>query len=96
MTPLSTLPASRVQRALLARELFGLGVLDEEEVLKQAQYPNWELILKRVQEKQKAAAAAAQEQMMLAAVTGQKVPGPSGAGARPRVNARGTALGFGR
>jgi hypothetical protein len=51
VTPLSSLPVNRVQRALLAQELFKLGVADDEEVLKQAEYPDWREVLRRTQEK---------------------------------------------
>lgn len=97
VTPLSTLPVNRIQRALLAREFYALGVLDEEEILKQAEYPNWQMILARVLEAKRKAAEAKKEEMMFAAVTGTK-PASEGGGpaSRPRTNSKGTSLGFGR
>lgn len=52
VTPLSSLPMNRMQRALLAQELFKMGVVDDQEVLAQAEYPNYEEVLKRTRVKQ--------------------------------------------
>jgi hypothetical protein len=52
ITPLSSLPIARIQRALLAREFFAAGLVDDVEVLRQAEYPNYEEVLRRTRDKQ--------------------------------------------
>lgn len=78
ITPLSSLPMNRVQRALMAKELYAVGIVDDEEVLKQAEYPNWRHVLERTKEKRK---------MGLMPVP----PGGAGGG-RSRTNVRGDML----
>lgn len=58
----SSLPFSKAQKEDRLTKLFQLGILDEEEVLKGLDYPNYEAVLRRVAEKkmqqaQEAAAA---------------------------------------
>jgi hypothetical protein len=56
----SALPFAKDQKFNKARQMFLDGVIDEEEYLKAADYPNWEAVLQRVQEKK---AQEAQAQM---------------------------------
>lgn len=57
----STLPFAKAEKEQKSLELFDRGIIDEEEVLKNLDYPNWESVLQRVQEK-KAMMAEAQTQ----------------------------------
>ncbi len=59
--PGSTLRMIKWQKMLLASQLYQMGLIDEEEMLKAADYPNREEILKRIQEKQMAAATLGME-----------------------------------
>jgi hypothetical protein len=52
VTPLSSLPANKIQRALLAQQLFDRGVVDDEEVLKSSEFPDWREVLRRTRQKQ--------------------------------------------
>lgn len=63
----SSLPFAKKERFAVAKELFQLAVIDEEELLKSADYPNWEAVLARVKE-QKAQMA---NQQALQASSGQ-------------------------
>ena len=58
----SSLPFAKAEKFAMAEKLFAAGVIDDEELLKQADYPNWEAVLARTmqkrQEQQKAAMAA--------------------------------------
>jgi hypothetical protein len=55
------LPFARADKENKALNLFDRGIIDEEEVLKALDYPNWEAVLQRVMEKK---ALAAQEAAM--------------------------------
>lgn len=57
----STLPFAKAEKEQKSLNLFDRGIIDEEEVLKNLDYPNWEAVLQRVQER-KAAMAEAQAQ----------------------------------
>jgi hypothetical protein len=57
----SSLPFIKANDKNEALQLFDRGILDDEEILKRFDYPNWEQVLARVTEKK---AMAAQEQMM--------------------------------
>jgi hypothetical protein len=57
----STLPFARAEKEQRLLNLFDRGVIDDEEVLKGIEYPNWEAVKARVEEK-KAMAAQAQAQ----------------------------------
>jgi hypothetical protein len=57
----SSLPFAKQEKFAVAKTLYELGVIDEEALLKDADYPNWESVLSRVQEK-KAREAAMQAQ----------------------------------
>ena len=48
----STLPFSRVEKENELLKLFDRGIIDEEEVLKGTEYPNYQKVLERVQERQ--------------------------------------------
>ena len=69
VTPLSSMPQNRIQRGLMALQLFQAGLVDQEEVLKFVEWPDWENVMKRVQQKQ---------------ATGQlAMPGMGGEGGKP-------------
>ena len=51
-------PGPVAQKKGEATKLFELGLIDEEEVLKTYDWPNWQGVLQRVQEKQAAMAEA--------------------------------------
>jgi hypothetical protein len=54
----SNLPFAKDQKFNKARQMFLDAVIDEEEYLKQAEYPNWQVVLQRVQEQRARAAQA--------------------------------------
>jgi hypothetical protein len=56
----SSLPFARAEKEQKLLSLFDRGIIDAEEVMKGMDFPNWEAILNRVQEKQAQAAAAQQ------------------------------------
>lgn len=58
----STLPFARAEKEQKLFNLFDRGIVDSEEVLKGVDYPNYEAVLQRVQERQAAAAAASGQQ----------------------------------
>lgn len=61
----SSLPFAKEQKAGLAMNLFKLGLIDDEALLKDVDYPNYQQVLARVNEKKaKMAAAQAQQQGM--------------------------------
>jgi len=62
----SSLPFLKVDREQKAFQLFDRQIIDDEEVLKSLDYPNWERVLQRVNEK-KAQAAEAQMQAQASA-----------------------------
>ena len=84
VTPLSSMPQNRIQRGLMALQLFQSGLVDQEEVLKFVEWPDWENVMKRVMEKQ------ATGQL---AMPGQG--GENGGGQDPRANRAGTKLKLG-
>ena len=55
----SALPFAKDTKFNKARQMFLDGVIDDEEYLKAADYPNWESVLQRVQQKKQAEAQAA-------------------------------------
>ncbi len=55
VTPGSSLGITRVQRIVLATDLYQLGLIDDEEVLKSAEWPNRDEVKRRVEEKKQAA-----------------------------------------
>jgi hypothetical protein len=55
----SSLPFARAEKEGKLQKLFELGIIDEEEVLKGSDYPNWEAVLQRIQKKKAAEAQAA-------------------------------------
>jgi hypothetical protein len=57
----SSLPFIKANEKNEALQLFDRGIIDDEEILKRFDYPNWEQVLARVTEKK---ALAAQEQAM--------------------------------
>jgi hypothetical protein len=57
----STLPFAKAEKEQKLLSLFDRGIIDAEEVMKGMEYPNWEAILARVQEKAAQAAAAKQQ-----------------------------------
>jgi hypothetical protein len=56
----SSLPFARAEKEQKLLSLFDRGIIDAQEVMKGMDFPNWEAILNRVQEKQAQAAAAQQ------------------------------------
>lgn len=58
----STLPFAKEQRANLSMQLFKLGVIDDEQLLKDMEYPNYEAVLQRLAEKKAAMAQQAAAQ----------------------------------
>jgi hypothetical protein len=65
------LPFAKEQKGEMALNLFKLGLIDDEEVLKDMDYPNYEQVLQRVQAKK---AQAQQQQMQMAqAMQGAKI-----------------------
>lgn len=58
----SSLPFSKIEAQQRAYQLFDRGIIDSEEVLKSLDYPNWEAIQQRMQEKAQAAAQAQAQQ----------------------------------
>lgn len=65
----SSLPFAKAGEENKAFQLFDRGIIDEEEVLKRLDYPNWEAVLQRVMERK--AQAAAMEQQGQAAAAAQ-------------------------
>jgi hypothetical protein len=55
----SNLPFAKAARSERAIQLFQLGVLDAEELLRAVEWPGWEKVLQRIQEKQTMAQAQA-------------------------------------
>lgn len=53
----TSLPFGKAMEEQKAFKLFELGIIDEEEVLKRLDYPNWEAVLQRVAEKKAQMAA---------------------------------------
>lgn len=64
----SSLPFAKVEKGEQSMNLFKLGIIDEEEVLKNMDYPNYESVLARVQEKKQKS----QEQQMQLAIQMQQ------------------------
>jgi hypothetical protein len=52
----STLPFAKAEKEQKLLQLFDRGIVDQQEVLQGTDYPNWEAVLQRVQERQQAAA----------------------------------------
>lgn len=79
----STLPFSKAEKTNNSMTLFKLGVIDDEELLKNMDYPNYEAVLQRVKEKKQ---AQMQQQMAMQAqaqAQGGKAPTPPPPGATP-------------
>jgi hypothetical protein len=68
----SSLPFAKAQRTSESINLFKLGIIDDEELLKNVQYPNYEAVLQRMKEKR----AVAQEQAMQMQAAGMKPVAP--------------------
>lgn len=67
----SSLPFAKEATGQRAMDLFKLGIIDDEEVLKDLDYPNYEMVLQRVQQKKQ---AQQQQQMQMAqAMQGAKI-----------------------
>lgn len=52
----SSLPFAKDEKEQKLLKLFELGIIDEEEVLKGAEFPNWEAVLQRMEQKKQAQA----------------------------------------
>lgn len=76
----SSLPFNKAEKETRLTKLYELGVIDEEELLKGLEYPNWQAVLQRMAEKKAAAAQAeadaqaAQAQAQAAAKAGAAPP----------------------
>lgn len=64
----SSLPFAKETKTNLSMNLFKLGVIDDEELLKNIDYPNYQAVVQRMNEKKQAAAA---EQMQAQAMQAQ-------------------------
>lgn len=69
----SSLPFAKDQKFNKARQMFLDKVIDDEEYLKQSDYPNWEAVLQRVNEKKMK-----EQQAAMAAQQGGPPPPPQG------------------
>jgi hypothetical protein len=67
----SSLPFAKDQKFAKARQMFLDGVIDDEEYLKQSDYPNWQAVLERVNQKKMA-----EQQAAMAAQGGGAPQGP--------------------
>ena len=65
----SSLPFAKAEKEQKLLNYFDRGIIDAEEVLKGSEYPNWQAVLQRVQQKQMADAQAAAQ-----AKAGQQAP----------------------
>ncbi len=70
----SSLPFAKLEKFSMAKELFGMGIIDQEEVLKAADWPNWEAILERQKQQQ-----AEMAQMQASQGAPPQGPAPQGA-----------------
>jgi len=68
----SSLPFAKDEKEQKLLAFFDKGIIDEEEVLKGAEYPNWQAVLQRVEQKKQAAA-----QAEMAAKGGAPAPAPA-------------------
>lgn len=66
----SSLPFAKAEKENKLKDLFKLGIIDDEEVLKGSDYPNWQGVLQRMQEKKALEAQAA----LAAAPQGNALP----------------------
>ena len=80
VTPLSSLAQNRIQRALMAMNLYKAGLVKGDEVLRAAEWPDWEKAYVDAQQ---------------AISTGQQPPPDMGNGGGGRSNRRGTKLTMG-
>ena len=69
----SSLPFAKEDKKNISFNLFKLGVIDDQELLKNLDYPNYEAVLQRLQQKR---AMMAQEQAMAQAQGGAPAPPP--------------------
>ena len=58
VSTMSGLPFAQAQKEKRTFDLFDRGIVDEREVLEQLEYPNIELVMSRLEERQAAAAQA--------------------------------------
>jgi hypothetical protein len=52
VAPGSSLAMSKIQRALVASQLFQMGIIDREEVMKAVEWPDWKNVLQRTMDSQ--------------------------------------------
>ena len=98
VTPLSALPSNRIQRGLMALQLYQAGLIDDEECLRVMEWPDWKHVLKRTQEKNTQSKQQAMQEGLPLAMMGVKpadlAPG-TGGGGKVRAGRSGTQLKMG-
>lgn len=90
ITPGSSLGITTIQRIVLATDLFQLGLIDDEEVLRAAKWPNRENVQARVKQKKLEEIFAAQSGVPASANGAVSVENPGGKRGTPAASPAGT------
>jgi hypothetical protein len=61
----STMPFMKAQKTRQAMDLFKLGAIDQEELLKSVEWANWQVVLQRMQQQQAAQQQAQMQQQQM-------------------------------